>query len=71
MNTKGFTLIEMMICVAIAGILLALLFSQSEKQPDGTDCVAGYKFVQGKQLIGSNGGGVPCSTSTVSGGNNR
>lgn len=30
-------------------------------EPDGTTCIGGYKFVGDKQLIGSNGGGVPCS----------
>lgn len=71
MKANGFTLIEMMIVVSIIGILAAVFFGQPPRNSDGTVCISGYKFVQGKQLIGSNGGGVPCSTSHNVGGDQR
>lgn len=64
-SNKGFTIIELMIVIAILGILAAIaipLFQgrNHPKQTDGTKCIAGFKFYHDKQLIGPNGGGVPC-----------
>ena len=81
---KGF-IIELMICVAIIGILLSVVLSvalpsgskvagiadvnittsvQSKAHDDWvkhqTDCIHGYLFFNGKQIIGENGSGVRC-----------
>jgi prepilin-type N-terminal cleavage/methylation domain-containing protein len=77
MKAKGFTLIELMICIAIAGILGSIAFSFFASKTDSnttwgingfteTRCINGYTFVVGQrghlqQMIGTNGGGVPCN----------
>jgi prepilin-type N-terminal cleavage/methylation domain-containing protein len=76
MKAKGFTLIELMICIAIAGILISIgasfLMGNSNSTSWGingfteTRCINGYTFVVGQrghlqQMIGTNGGGVPCN----------
>lgn len=60
----GFTFVEMMIIICIIAILsLVALGPKTEftgHNSDGTRCIAGFKFYQGKQMIGQNGGGIPC-----------
>ena len=56
-----------MIVIAIIGILAAVAIPAFQnkgqpKQSDGSKCKAGFKFVNDRQLIGPNGGGVPCDT---------
>lgn len=70
-RTQGFTLIELMICVVIVGIILAVVVPaifghHPTPVGDGSVCQAGYKYVQQydgtlHQVIGANGGGVPCN----------
>lgn len=78
---KGFSIIELMIWVAIIGMLLTVALpsgskvagiadvnittSASTKANDdwvkrSTDCIHGYLFFNGKQIIGENGSGVRC-----------
>lgn len=74
MKSKGFTLIEIAICMAILGILLVILTpavsGKHNVKPTvngyvETSCVNGYTFVIGPhgapaQVLDSEGHGVPC-----------
>lgn len=61
---KGFTVLEVMICVAIIGIFIAVLIpSVSGERPAVKDytCKAGYKFTfDGVQILDENRGGIRC-----------
>lgn len=69
-HSKGFTLIEMMICVAIVGIMAAIVLpaiSGSGPTQPRTECRFGYVYAEDsylsgdfEQVIGANGGGVSC-----------
>jgi prepilin-type N-terminal cleavage/methylation domain-containing protein len=64
MKSNGFTLIELMIVIAIIGILLAVIvpaFSTTQNA-DGSICRYDMKYdrATGRQVIGPNGGGIPC-----------
>lgn len=69
---NGFTLIEMMICVAIVGIITTIVMQYITDtgvgRSDGTVCRGGYLFdyQSNRQLIGINGGGVPCGNQSTS-----
>lgn len=76
---SGFTLIELMNVIVILGILgiLGILASialptinKSSNEKHNIDrhmtCVSGFQFYKDKQIIGTNGGGVPCSNEIVS-----
>ena len=72
---KGFTLIELMIAIAIVGIVIAAVFGQSTKSTNvqygfngvtETRCIEGFKFVVGHdgnahQIMDEAGKGVRCN----------
>lgn len=65
---RGFTLIEIMILIAIVGILFSLIYGAVNdggmpREVKQTQCIEGLKFTLGNsptQLIGPNGGGITC-----------
>lgn len=72
MKNQGFTLIELMIVLAIFGILAAIVGNvvtggnSVESILSGVQCKAGYKFSvdnngYAQQIIDENGRAIPCN----------
>ena len=62
---KGFTLIELMVVLAIIGIGGTMLYKTFMMSPNTHFCIKGYSFVQGSygsvtQILDNNGKGIPC-----------
>lgn len=67
MKSKGFTLIEMMIVIAIIGIIVATVVNFTS---DKTTCINGYVFAKGysgkygggnvTQILDDQGHGIKC-----------
>lgn len=62
---KGFTLIELMIVIAIIAIIVAIIFPAINGGELGVTCKAGYKFsvdMNGyqQQIFDENGRAIPC-----------
>ena len=60
---KGFTLIELMIVIAIIGIFLAIIVGPKMAGADiSTRCIGGYTHnaVTGAQIFDKSGVGIPC-----------
>lgn len=66
MKRNGFTLIELIIVIAILGIVAAITMSALSGNGDGSRCIAGYKhtwggrYDSGRQILDENGRAIPC-----------
>lgn len=70
---NGFTLIELMIVIAIIGIIVSVIFpaitGESTSRPD-TQCIGGMMFTnpydsdEAKQIISAQGKGISCDIVT-------
>lgn len=65
MKQRGFTVIELLIVIAIVGILAAVIFPAVTGPRDGTRCVSGFKFTDqyrhSVQVLDEQGHGIPCN----------